>query len=359
MSVKNLVVSPPQLGRISIGMTVQKNDGKRLPQKTDSIRITGNAMVNGDWVDHPIMATSKKDEQGKMRDIPIRILFDAVGSNLQTNYSCFDMKGRQVCVGDGETAKRRAAGVIESIPCPGPDYCEFAKTNRCKLYTRFTVGIDDGSYEANPTAGFTFRSTGWNSAKALAAQLAVFSAACGGKMAGFPAVLKLRGKSTSASMKSIFYYLDLIPKDGLVKAVIATKERRATLEASGLLWDAIEKVVAEGLSASAFAEDGEDGTAIVQEFFADEIDTETGEVKSKVETKVEAVLTEAETEQIKAGLLKAGRDIASLNNWLGRASDAPLATMGIENFIKVKSALGIPVVASAAAVPAVPAAAAA
>ena len=346
--VKNLVVAPPQLGRISIGMTVERN-GKKLPQKTDSIRVTGNAMIAGEWIDHPAMAKLKKDEQGKVREIPVRILFDAPDSNLQSSYSCFNTKGQQLCVGDGESAKRREAGKVEQVVCPGPEFCSFAAANRCKLYSRFTVGIDDGSYEANPTAGFVFRSTGWNSAKALTAQLGVFSASCGGKMSGFPAILKIRAKSSSMSMKSMFFYLDLAPQGGLIEAVKATMERRKAMEEAGVQWDQIESSVTAGLNASAFAEDGEDGSSIVQEFFSDDVvDQATGEILP-ANAPAEAALSEDDVQVVKTSLGKMGRSIASLNTWLGRPEDAPLATMGVDNFTKVKGALGIkPVVSDGA-----------
>lgn len=325
-----------------------------IPEKCDNIRVTGNAMVSKAWVDHPVMASITPDATGKIRSIPVRVLFDAPGSNLQTNYSCFDTNGRQVCVGDGAVAKRRESGSVSDVACPGPELCQFGKQNRCKLYSRLTVGIDVDAegygYEANPTAGFVFRSTGWNSAKQLQAQLSMFSAACGGKMAGFPADLVIRAKSSSMSMKSMFYHLDLVPQGGLVSAVMDTLARRKQMEDGGVTWERVEEAVASGLSQSAFAEDGEEGQSIVQEFFGDgdAVDTVTGEVLSPAPV-VEAVLSEAETDLIKVGLLKAGKSIASLNSWLGRQEDEPLATMGVDNFTKVKGALGIkPVVSDGA-----------
>ena len=345
MSVKNLVVSPSQLGRISIGRVVEKN-GKNIPEKCDNIRVTGNAMVNKTWVDHPVMASITPDATGKIRSIPVRVLFDAPDNNLQTSYSCFDTKGRQVCVGDGAVAKRREGGAMTEVVCPGPELCPFGQQNRCKLYSRLTIGIDVDAegygYESNPTAGFVFRSTGWNSAKQLQAQLAMFSAACGGKMAGFPADLVIRAKSSSMSMKSMFYYLDLVPKGSLVSAVMGTLARRKQMDESGVTWERVEEAVASGLAQSAFAEDGEDGQSIVQEFFGDgdAVDTATGEVLSPAPV-VEPVLSEAETDLIKAGLAKAGRSITSLNTWLGRPEDAPLSTMGEAAFMKVKAALGL------------------
>lgn len=350
MSVKNLVVAPSQLGRISIGKMVEKN-GKNLPEKCDSIRVTGNTMVNKEWVDHPVMSSIAQDASGKIRTIPVRVLFDNPENNLQTDYSCFDTSGRQVCVGDGSVAKRRESGVMSEVVCPGPELCAFGKQNRCKLFSRLTIGIDvdaDGyGYENNPTAGFVFRSTGWNSAKQLQAQLAMFSAACGGKMAGFPANLVIRSKSSSMSKKSMFFYLDLVPQGGLVSAVMDTLTRRKQMEDAGITWERVEESVAHGLGQSVFAEDGEDGQSIVQEFFGDDaVDSVTGEIVSQA---TQTVLTEADVELVKAGLTKAGKSIAELNAWLGRAQDLPLATMGEVAFQKVKSALGLnqPIAAAA------------
>ena len=311
-------------------------------------------MVNKSWVDHPVMASITPDATGKIRSIPVRVLFDNPDNNLQTSYSCFDTKGRQVCVGDGAVAKRREGGGVTEVACPGPELCPFGQQNRCKLYSRLTIGIDvdaDGyGYESNPTAGFVFRSTGWNSAKQLQAQLAMFSAACGGKMAGFPANLVIRSKSSSMSMKSMFYYLDLVPQGGLVSAVMDTLARRKQLEDGGITWERVEEAVAAGLAQSAFAEDGEDGQSIVQEFFSDgeAVDTATGEVLSAPASPAEAALSEADVDLVKAGLAKAGRSIASLNTWLGRSEDAPLATMGEAAFLKVKAALGLQTVLAAA-----------
>ena len=167
-------------------------------------------------------------------------------------------------------------------------------------------------------------------------------------MAGFPADLVIRAKSSSASMKSMFFYLDLVPRGGLIKAVSETLARRRDMEEAGVTWDQVEETVEAALNASVFAEDGENGQAIVNEFFADEVDTETGEIH-ETSSKVDVVLTEAEVELIKVGLLKAGKSIASLNSWLGRQEDEPLATMGVDNFTKVKGALGIkPVVSDGA-----------
>ena len=120
--IKNMVIAPIQNGRISIGALVERN-GKTLPQKLDSIRVTGNTMVSKNWVDHPVMKTLPVGEDGKLRTIPIRILFDKLESNISANFTCFDEKGRQLCVGDGATAKRKEKGGIDQIACPKPEFC--------------------------------------------------------------------------------------------------------------------------------------------------------------------------------------------------------------------------------------------
>ncbi|PZO89959.1 MAG: hydrolase or metal-binding protein, partial [Acinetobacter johnsonii] len=52
--IKGLAITPPALGRISIGRVVEKN-GKRLPEKDDQFTITSQiqSKENG-WIKHPL-----------------------------------------------------------------------------------------------------------------------------------------------------------------------------------------------------------------------------------------------------------------------------------------------------------------
>jgi len=51
--IKGLAITPPVLGRISIGKIVEKN-GKRLPEKDDQFTITSQIQNKDGWVKHPL-----------------------------------------------------------------------------------------------------------------------------------------------------------------------------------------------------------------------------------------------------------------------------------------------------------------
>lgn len=51
--IKGLAITPPILGRISIGKMVEKN-GKRVPEKDDQFTITSQIQNKEGWVKHPL-----------------------------------------------------------------------------------------------------------------------------------------------------------------------------------------------------------------------------------------------------------------------------------------------------------------
>ena len=51
--IKGLAITPPVLGRISIGKIIEKN-GKRLPEKDDQFTITSQIQGKEGWVKHPL-----------------------------------------------------------------------------------------------------------------------------------------------------------------------------------------------------------------------------------------------------------------------------------------------------------------
>ena len=108
--IKGLAITPPVLGRLSIGKVVEKN-GKRMPEKDDEFTITTQVQSKGQWVKHPLDAELRQGEDSsKLRIIPIRWLFNDPDLNFRAQYSMFDHKtGRPVCVGNGETCKRMTA----------------------------------------------------------------------------------------------------------------------------------------------------------------------------------------------------------------------------------------------------------
>lgn len=50
--LKGLVITPPVVGRISIGRVVERN-GKRLPEKDDQFTLTSQIQNRDGWILHP------------------------------------------------------------------------------------------------------------------------------------------------------------------------------------------------------------------------------------------------------------------------------------------------------------------
>ncbi len=190
--LKGLAITPPILGRISIGKVVEKN-GKRLPEKDDQFTLTSQVQSRDGWLLHPLNEELRNGQDGKLRSIPIRLLFNEPDLNFRADYSLFDRTtGRPLCVGNGEICKRLTKDGIQSLPCPSPDGCSLAQGNACKPYGRLNVVIGDD----DPLGSFVFRTTGFNSIRTLAARLQYFSAISGNRLACLPLELRLRGKST-------------------------------------------------------------------------------------------------------------------------------------------------------------------
>ena len=82
-------MTPPAIGRISIGRVVEKN-GRRLPEKDDEFTITSQVQNRDGWVNHPVDEQLRKGASTKLRSIPVRLLFSAPDLSLRANYTMFD-----------------------------------------------------------------------------------------------------------------------------------------------------------------------------------------------------------------------------------------------------------------------------
>lgn len=267
--IKGLAITPPIIGRISIGKVVEKN-GKRLPEKDDCFTITTQVQNKDGWLLHPLHAKLiEGSANAKIRAIPVKVLFNSSDLNLRAEYSLFDRTtGRPMCVGDGEKAKRVGTDGIAEVVCASPDGCEMAKAGGCKPYGRLNVAIEGQEEELS---SFVFRTTGFNSIRTLTARLQYFEAVSGGNTRHLPLQLKLRAKSTTQSHRAPIYYVDLCLRDGisLEDAVTQAVAEALKSEQAGVGIKALEQAARTGLGNGAF-EDGEDeAPAIVEEFYSD------------------------------------------------------------------------------------------
>lgn len=264
--LKGLAITPPVLGRISIGKVIEKN-GKRLPEKNDQFTITSQVQGKGGWLLHPLNDELRKGQDDNLRSIPVRLLFNEPELNFRADYTLFDRQsGRPLCVGNGETCKRVTQDGMQSLPCPSPDACTLAKGGACKPYGRLNVLVGDD----DPLGSFVFRTTGFNSIRTLAARLHYFQAISGNRLACLPLELRLRGKSTRQSHGTPIFYVDITVRNGMdmAQALQAANDLDAQRQGAGFDQVALDEAARRGFGNGAFEDSEEDSGAVIEEFFS-------------------------------------------------------------------------------------------
>lgn len=283
--IKGLAITPPILGRISIGKVVEKN-GKRLPEKDDQFTITSQIQSKeSGWIKHPLdeQLRSKAPNQ-KLRTIPVRMIFNDPELNLRAEYTLFDRQtGQPVCVGNGETCQRLTNQGVEQHPCSSPDLCPMAQEGNCKPYGRLYVNLN----ESDELGTFIFRTTGFNSIRTLAARLSYYHAASNGLLSCLPLQLTLRGKSTTQSYRTPVYYVDLTLREGihLQEAIQTAKEIDQKSKLSGFNQAALDQVAGKGYSNAQFEVNAEEGLDLVEVFYRGENSEEKHQQGEHVQTK--------------------------------------------------------------------------
>ena len=246
---------------------------------------------DGGWVNHPLDETLRKTAGAgaKLRQIPIRLLFDDPALNLRASYHLFDRQtGRPLCVGNGETCRRSLSAGVQTLPCPTPEACELAKGGYCKPYGRFNVRVvvadqrEDEPQADDELGSFIFRTTGFNSIRTLSTRLSYFHAISGGMLSTLPLELRLRGKSTTKSHRAAIYCVDLTIRTGMTMAdaMASARTERELRQNAGFDQAALDEAARQGFAAGAFEESEEEGVAIVEEFYPDEFGSpEAGSVE--------------------------------------------------------------------------------
>ncbi|NWK44780.1 recombination directionality factor [Ralstonia pickettii] len=286
--LKGLAITPPVIGRISIGRVVEKN-GKRLPEKDDQFTLTTQVKQRGEWVLHPLNESLRKAAPGKLRSIPVRLLFNDPTLSLRADYTLFDREtGRPVCVGNGERCKRVEEGGIAILPCPSPEDCQLGGPGGCKPYGRLNVSVGDTDDELG---SFVLRTTSFNSIRTLAARLQYFSAVSANLLACLALRLVLRGKSTAQSYGAAIYYVDLAVREGstLETTIAEARELDERRKAAGFDQAALDAAAQAGFANGAFEDSPEEAAAVAEEFFPEPTsgisNTESGDAAARREPK--------------------------------------------------------------------------
>lgn len=268
--VKGVTISPPIIGRITMGHSkvTQKDGGTRaLPVRDDHFGITTliQNKVDRTWEPHPVEASLKKANE-KLVAIPVTLAYNDVNLNLKNRYSAFDSKsGRVLCSGNGEKARRSTDAGVQDIDCPRPEACQYGQAQRCKSMSRAYFRIEGSDDELGV---FVLRTTSWNSLSTLGTRLSQLTGLTQGKIAGMPMMLVMKGKTSVASFREVFYFADLVTRPGqtLLQAVKQAKEFQDGMEQAGLSIEGMESALRAGLSNGDFADEIED----VDEWVSDE-----------------------------------------------------------------------------------------
>lgn len=267
--LKGFAITPPVVGRISIGRVIEKN-GKRLPEKDDQFTITTQVQNQDGWMLHPAHeAQLKRSEGAKLRTIQVMLPFNDPDLNLRVAYTQFDRQtGRPTAISNGLTCQRRTAKGMETITCASTQDCCLHQTDT-KPYGRLYVKIG----EEDDLGVFIFRTTSYNSIRTLAARLRYYAAVSGGRLATLPLELKLRGKSTTQSYRTPIYYVDLVIRDGMTLRDAVQEARRADAERQEQGFDqaALDEAARLGFGNGSFEETEDDLPAVAEEFFPESL----------------------------------------------------------------------------------------
>jgi len=200
--IKNLVPQLAERGKIKIGTKGEvktSQGGKQFspPQKLDHFVVTTlQRDAAGRLMPDTALMSRLNQNNGKLTEIPVRLLYDDLELNFQARYACY--RGvRCWCTGDGETAQRSAGdnGKYQTVPCP----CErrdpiYSGQDRCKILGTLQVLI-----EGTDRIGgiWKYRTTSWNSVNAILSSLTLIKAITGGPLAGIPLIMVLSPKTVT------------------------------------------------------------------------------------------------------------------------------------------------------------------
>lgn len=290
LSIKNMVPALLEFGKIKIG-----NKGKlvrdtfRLPQKLDHFLITTTEKDSSDnfILDDELMDKIKEhNKTEKLTSIPIVLLYNDIDLNFVSRYVCYRGTTRW-CSGDGETAFRVGTkNVLEQRECPcercAPEYKgEDGKgKGKCKASGCLSVLIQGAEVVGGV---WKYRTTGFNSVRAITASLLLIKNQTGGLLAGLPLEMIVRPKKTTSPTdgKPVTIYIVTLIYRGSPAALRETAYRIATEETKHRLeLGNVEEEVRKMLTTSVDEEIiGGDEVEHAEEFYPEDVIPEEGTVE--------------------------------------------------------------------------------
>ena len=223
MVIVNLSGGLPERGHIKIGKKGEKRESKsggawQPPQKLDHFIITtmvrgtdGNFEPDTDLMKQ--IASASKSDWTRLTRIPVRLLYNDIGLNFATRYAAYEKPGRAFCSGNGDKAQElQKDGSYSERECPcdrvAKGFNPSAGNPKCKPNGILTVEIAG----AKSIGGvWKFRTTSWNTIKAILGQLAYYQALTGGELSGLPLVMTVGPKQVAVEEKQqTIYMVDVV-----------------------------------------------------------------------------------------------------------------------------------------------------
>ena len=195
MIVKGITPTLFEAGKIKIGRKGRERQGSngtwQAPEKLDHFLITRTVRGsdNNFILDSDLISKLPKDQDGKLRRIPITLLYDSLELNFQSRYACYLGK-TLFCSGDGEEANQaipdpnKKVSGYKQVPCTchraefgyeGRDKCKLTGKLQCVIRGAERIG-----------GVHVFRTTGRNSVVSILSSLAMIHRITGGVLAGIP-----------------------------------------------------------------------------------------------------------------------------------------------------------------------------
>lgn len=262
--VKNQSITPPIIGRISIGGV----DEDFVPYCDEEFSITTLCQQpNNSWTRHPIN-NSVNHANEKLRSIPVRLAYDNPDLNFRASNIVFESgTGRPLCSGDNaEAIRSEENGGTIKVECPGPEVCKFGLEWGCKTMGRLYLQVEG---QEDVLGVFVHRTSGSNTTRYLSSRLSQMSGLMKGKLAGFPLSLVLRAKTVWIPDARKIIFVDLTFREGMSPKECVERQREFQLEWEECGWDreAFEAAVISGFKNSEFELNSEDGLQIATEFY--------------------------------------------------------------------------------------------
>ena len=258
--------------RIAIGE--KGESGKKLPTKLSHFIFTTTQKKDGRYLRDEALTDLFGD---KPKKIPIMLLSDDIETVLPTFYAKYSRRGMKLYSDDGEHWTIYNDDGTRTLVTCDPDNCEYFNDKDVKPHAILTGVIDCDSVDSGRHLGeklFKFRTTSWNTMRALIYEMNRIKDACGGHLAYLPLNLivfpkMVRPKGSASEV--VAYVVSLEPRTTMADLRLHAAANARSLAMISNADDALAREAAR--ISDPDKESIEEQIAVKDEFSPDPIDT--------------------------------------------------------------------------------------